>query len=399
MRPDIALDRVDHPIAREREAGICLAPPWVAGLRPYKRGTLRALADCDRRRAVIKLDSNEAPGPPRHIIEELVEFLRQPGAINHYPDEECRALREGLSTYVGQPVRHIVPFCGADGALEAVARSFLMPGDDAVLVSPCYDQFRAFVELAGARPRSVTAGASPLQFDYASFLAGCRAVRSPKLIYLINPNSPAGYAIDEAAIIETLAAFPNSLVVVDETYVEFAPCLASSIALVRRAENLIVVRSFSKAFGLAGLRLGYAIAPPRIADMLEKVRNVKAVTSLAQAAGLAVLGSKDHYRRQALHIQATRRWFVRAVRAAGITAHDTHANFVLIETAAPSCVSTFLGQSGIRVRDLSWISGLEKFIRITVTTRGEMAGVLDAVIAAIGRPRVDGADGGRSRHG
>jgi histidinol-phosphate aminotransferase len=385
MRPQIALDPVDRPAAAKREAGICLPAPWIAGLRPYKRGTLREPAQGDRRRAVIKLDSNEAPGPPPHIIEELVEFLREPGAMNHYPDEECRALRQGLSAYVGQPARHIVPFCGADGALEAIARSFLIPGDEAVLVSPCYDQFRAFVELAGAQPRSITAGASPLQFDCASFLTSCRAVRSPKLIYLINPNSPAGYAIDEAAIIETLAAFPNSLVVVDETYMEFAPRLTSSIALVRRAKNLIVVRSFSKAFGLAGLRLGYAIAPPRIADVLEKVRNVKAVTSLAQAAGLAVLGSIDHYRRRVVDMQATRRWFVRALRTAGITAHDTHANFVLIETAAPPSVSAVLGQSGIRVRDLSWISGLEKFIRVTVTTRSEMGDVLNAVIVAIDR--------------
>ena len=302
MRPERSLDCELRSLAAAREAGDdlnCMPPPWIAELRPYRRGIPPEARDGADPGVVIKLDSNEGLNPPRHIIDKLIEFLQRPGAINHYPDEDCHALRCGLSAYIDQPANQIVPFCGADGALEAVARTFLAPGDGVILTAPCYDQFRAIVELAGARPRYVKPGASPLQFDRAAFLEGCRAAGFAKLIYLVNPNSPGGYAVDEDAIVETLTAFPNSLVVVDETYIEFAPHLRSAIPLLRQAENLIVVRSFSKAFGLAGLRLGFAVAPPRIADTLEKVRNGKAVTALAQVAGLAALGSRDHFRAQA----------------------------------------------------------------------------------------------------
>jgi histidinol-phosphate aminotransferase len=367
------------------EEGVVPAP-WIAQLRPYKRRLIQNPAE-PADGAMLRLDSNEGTEPPQFIVDELVAFLQQPGAINHYPDEDCRALVLRLSAYVARPAQEIVVFCGADGALEAIARAFLVPGDEAIVVSPSYDQFRAFVELAGARARFVNAGKSPLRFEAAHFLQGCRIASSAKLIYLVNPNNPAGYLIDENTIVAIARAFPRSLVVVDETYIEFVPDANSSATLLDRVRNVIVVRSFSKAFGLAGLRLGYVIASAATAQILQKVRNGKSVTALSQVAGLAVLRNMESYRIRFRRMQATRNWFVRALRAAGATVHGTNANFVLVETADPSSLAAALARNGIRVRDLSWMNRLERYLRITVATREQMAFALQTLLRIIDEER------------
>src|SRR5262249_48645725 len=155
---------------------------------------------------------------------------------------------------------------------------------------------------------------------------GCRAAPAAKLIYLVNPNNPAGYLIEADGVLAVARAFPHSLVVVDETYIEFARDARSSIAALDEVSNLVVVRSFSKAFGLAGLRLGYVVANADVVSLLGKVRNGKSVTALAQAAGLSALDHLDHYRARFEQVRSTRDWFLRNVRAAGVAAHDSHAN-------------------------------------------------------------------------
>jgi histidinol-phosphate aminotransferase len=365
------------------EAGVVPAP-WIAQLRPYKRRLIQDQAESED---VLRLDSNEGIAPPQFIVDELVAFLQRPGAINHYPDEDCRALMQSLSGYVARPAQEIVVFCGADGALEAIARAFLAPDDEAIVVSPSYDQFRVFVELAGARPRFVHAAESPLRFDRSHFLSGGRIAPSAKLIYLVNPSNPAGYLIDQNTIADIARAFPRSLVIVDETYIEFAPGANSSAGLLDRVGNLIVVRSFSKAFGLAGLRLGYAIANPDTAQILHKVRNGKSVTALSQAAGLAALANIEDYRAGFSRMRATRDWFVRALQDAGVTAHNTNANFVLVETSNPPALAAALARNGIRARDLSWMNRLDRYLRFTITTRDQMAFALRTLLRVIGEEK------------
>jgi len=351
--------------------------------RAYTRGTLRHPPGHPGP-DILKLDSNEGLDAPQCLIDRLTSFLHEPSAINHYPDEDCLTLRKGLSNYLGCDPQWIVPFCGADGALEAIARAFLAPGDDAVLVTPGYDQFRSTVELAGARPRFVGTGSSVWHFDCDAFLLGCRTPPA-KLTYLINPNSPVGYVIDDASLLRIAASAPDRLLIVDETYMEFAPHARSAVRLLGRIANLVVVRSFSKAFGLASLRLGYAVASPSIAQVLDRVRNVKAVTSLAQLAGLTVLENKDHFSAQVNRLIATRAWFVRALRGEGIAARDTNGNFVLIECDAPAELAAALARRGIRVRDLSWINRLERCLRISISTRPVMERVLQHLIELVPR--------------
>jgi len=363
------------------EGGVVPAP-WIAGLRPYKRRLIQNPAGPEDN-AVLRLDSNEGIGPPPFVVAELLAFLQRPGAISHYPDEDCSALVQGLSAYVGRPAQEIVVFCGADGALEAISRAFLSPDDEAILVSPSYDQFRVFVELAGARPRFVNGGESPLDFSAMHFLQGSRIAPSAKLIYLVNPNNPAGYLIEEDAIVEIARAFPRSLVVVDETYIEFAAHAGSATRLLDHVANVIVVRSFSKAFGLAGLRLGYAVANAHTAQILHKVRNVKSVTALSQVAGLAALAQIENYRSQFSQLRATRDWFAGALRAAGVTVHVGHANFVLMEAESPPALAAALARDGIRVRDLSWMDRMERYLRITIATRDQMAIVLRRLLRLV----------------
>jgi histidinol-phosphate aminotransferase len=354
--------------------------PWIAAAKPYTRGTLRQPVQGGV--ALLKLDSNEGLDPPDAVIERVVAFLRRPGAMNHYPDEDCRALRQALAAYVGCDAAQIVPACGADGALEAIARAFLAPGERAALVCPGYDQFRAFVEFTGAKADLIETGESVFRFDAGAFLDGCRSGPPPKLIYLISPNNPLGYAIGHDDIADIATAFPASVLVIDETYLEFEPHAASAARLLDQLPNLIVVRSFSKAFGLAGLRLGYLVAQPQVADTLDKLRNVKAVTALSQVAGLAVLENLEHFRLRMLQTRATRDWLVHELGAAGLKAHGGHANFILVECRNPSALTKALGQDGIRVRDLSWVRRLEGCVRISITNQRDMRRALHALLAA-----------------
>jgi histidinol-phosphate aminotransferase len=376
----------DSSAADRRKTGVS-TPPWIAALRPYRRRLVPPGVALDDN--AIHLDSNEGIAPPASIVDQLVAFLRRPGAINHYPDEDCSALVCRLAAYVERPEQEIVVFCGADGALEAIVRAFMAPHDEAILVSPSYDQFRVFVELAGAQARCVDAAPSPLAFDSGYFLDGCGPASAAGVIYVVNPNNPAGYLIDSTTIAEIADAFPHRIVIVDETYIEFAANTRSSAGLLDRFSNLVVVRSFSKAFGLAGLRLGYAIANPAIAQILKTVRNGKAVTALAQAAGLAVLDQLDRYRDEFETMRATRDWFVRELRSNGFAAHGSEANFALIDTDSPSRLAAALARHGIRARDLSWMRRLDRLLRITITTESQMASVLTALRQVVGQTTIE----------
>lgn len=381
-------------VGAERTRRDCILPsPWVAQLRPYERRLMRPAAV--EREQTLRLDSNEGSDPPPFIVDRLAAFLREPGAINRYPDEHCEALVRRLSAHVGCPEQQILVFDGADGALEAISRAFLSPRDEAIVAAPSYDQFRVFVETAGARVWFVNAAQSPLHFDLPHFMQGCRAAPAPRLIYLVNPSNPAGYLIDADSILAIAGAFPHSLVVVDETYMEFVCDAQSAAGAVNEFPNLAVVRSFSKAFGLAGLRLGYVIANAAIVQLLGKVRNGKSVTSLAQFAGLLVLENLDHYRSRFAEVRSTRDWFVRGLRASGVDAHESSANFALIECDDPPGLAAALAHNGIRARDLSWISRLERFLRITIGSQDQMAVVLAAMqrIAAERRTNGHAADG------
>jgi len=332
----------------------------------------------DHPERVLKLDWNESPSVCQTVKERLAEFLNRPGAINWYPDVEARDLVQKIAAFVKCPPGLILPFAGSDAALETICKTYLSPGDIAVAVHPGYDHFRVYAQSCGGRVFHVVPGDDPLAFSAPAFIEKTKRIEAPKLIYLINPNNPVGYSIRNDDLLSIIKAFPETGVVLDEAYIEFFDINASSVPLTSRYDNLIVCRSFSKAFGLAGLRLGYVISDKGNLAHLGKVRNPNSVSMFAQIAGSALL---ENFHAIAEHIERVREgrdWFAESYRKMGGVAISGEANFVLVAVSKPEEVIRSLRQRRIFVRDRSHVQGMAGMIRITAGYRDVMQRVLGA---------------------
>jgi len=201
-----------------------------------------------------------------------------------------------------------------------------------------------------------------------------------KMVFIGNPDNPAGTYVTRPELMRFFQAIPQRVMVfMDEAYYEYAQChrdYPDGVRLLRRFKNLIVSRTFSKMYGLAGLRIGYGIADPAVIDIIDRVREPFNVNSVAQAAALACLQDRDFYTRMAQRIESQRLYFYRRLRALGIDFIPTATNFILIRTDQDSRVVTRkLLQQGIIVRDMA-VWGLERFIRVSIGTQTENQKIL-----------------------
>jgi len=368
--------RIDPTNESHGRASLVTAPYWVAQMGAYDgmpRSTASGSPDPE-----LYLDSNEGPAPSEAVRERLRQVLLRPQTVNRYPPADTPALREAIASCIGCAPSEISLFAGANGALAALCQAFLAPGDKAVLAVPTYDPFRCYVETAGAKPIMACNRDDPLGFDEARFLDHCLGAGA-KIIYLVNPNNPAGYTIDLTFIDALAGACPSSLLIVDETYIEFSEKASSAVSLSRRHGNISVVRSFSKAYGLAGLRLGYTVASPATTALVRKVRDGKSVTALAVEAELAVIGDIAHYEKKIGDIVETRKWCLGVLRSQGLSVRDCDANFLLLETPSPGDLAAAFASRGIHVRNLSQRSGLESILRISIGEKHEMETMTEAL--------------------
>ena len=316
-------------------------------------------------RGVLKLDWNESPESYEIVRKRLMTLLTQAGCINWYPDVSAIDLCKAIAHRVGVSPLQVLAFGGSDVALETVARVYLDPGDSVCVPQPGYDNFRVYAESCGARVVSVGVGSSPFEFSVEQFIAALLSVKQPKAIYLINPNNPLGYLLSIEQIKAVLEHFPDSVVLLDEAYIEFADSEASAVGLVRSHENLFVFRSFSKAFGMAGLRLGYLVSDQRNLSQVKKLRNGKNVSMFAQVAGEALLKNMEVVNRHVAKVIAGKKYFIQKFTGMGGSVLDGAGNFSLIRVPKPQEVMFRLKAAGIYARDRSQIPGLAGTIRIT----------------------------------
>jgi histidinol-phosphate aminotransferase len=330
----------------------------VTTLKPYINGNhTRELIQNHKR--CLKLDSNEATvSPSPRVITAITQYLTE-GPLNWYPDVEATELREKLSDYTKLDKDYILCFNGSDHALETICRAYLNPGDAVLFFPPTYDHFRVYVESCDAHFQSAMMDE---QQNLAQAIKG--NLTTPRMVYLVNPNNPTGTYIDHTHIEEALEQFPRTLFVIDEAYFEF--CGQTMAKHVTRYSNLIVTRSFSKAFGLASLRIGYTLASAKRNKELDKIRVGKNINALAQVAACASLDDIDHMNRYVDEVHLAKEWLLEKFESAGITARDTAANFLLIQIPNPQDTIKKLEEHNIYIRDRSKIPQLEGFIRITV---------------------------------
>ena len=311
----------------------------------------------------IKLASNENPWAPVQGVQDAISSAV--AGVNRYGDNTAAAVRSALSEWLGVETNSIAVGCGSSGLLQQLFMVYVDAGDEVLYPYPSFEVYPIFSKLFGATAVPVSL------VDYAIDLdaVGAAVTEATKLIFLATPNNPTGTSISVDGIRGFVESIPDDvIVVVDEAYREFnAPAMGDPVELCSEHRNVVVTRTFSKAFGLAGMRTGYAVADPDIVEELEKVKLPFSVNNLAQAAAVAAI----EYRAEALQrvdeLIAERTRCIEALRAEGIEPPEQNANFIFIPTGeATLAIAQRMEQKGVVTRPFPDLG-----LRITVGTADE----------------------------
>jgi len=315
----------------------------------------------------IKLNTNENPYPPSPRVAEAIATAFD-GRLRRYPDPVGTAFRKAAARHHGVDPSMILAGNGSDDLLTIITRAFVGPGELVIYPTPSYILYRTLVELQNARALEVPF-ADDWTLDPKVF-----AHPEARAAYLANPNSPSGTCLASGAVSVLANAMPCPLVV-DEAYGNFAE--TSCVGLIHDHPNVIVTRTFSKGYGLAGIRLGYLIARPEIVAGLEKVKDSYNCDTLSLLGGEAALEDKLYLAETRGKILATRRRLTLALRDLGYRVPDSSANFVWCEGGPPArSVYEALKARKILVRLMRY-PGREDGLRITVGTDGEIDRLLE----------------------
>ena len=354
-----------EPCLREvpRPAGIDVARP-VRSLTPYEAVSSQGAIGAHAAQDVFKLDWNESTiAPSPKVREAIAEYMTRSGGLNWYPTLGSRNLLDALGEYTGLTSDKLLATNGSDDGLHLICSTYLDHGDDVVVPVPTYNHFVVFAQSRGANIIRVQAD-SPFDPN----LDGIRAAMSPstRLVYLVSPNNPTGIVYRPEQVERLCQDFPNTLVVLDEAYFEFAQI--SGMSLVGRYPNLIVTRTFSKAFGLAGLRVGYLGAHPAIVEGLHRIYNPKSVNTLGQIGAIAALNDLPYLDAFLAEVIEAKTLLADFFEARDVDAHITPANFVVVRCADIGATLNALEARGVYVRDRSSYPGLAGCLRMTVGT-------------------------------
>ena len=323
---------------------------------------------------IAKLDGNEnLYGPCQAAVEAVA---RTPFEI--YPDPDQRRLRAALAEYTGLPPERIVAGAGSDELIDLVARAVLAPGDAIIDCPPSFGMYRFTAEVCGASVRSI-----PRQADFTldSGALARQIDERTKLLFLTSPNNPSGNLLSPEELEHCLALGP--WVVVDEAYIEFAGLVNSYARLVVQHENLIVLRTFSKWAGLAGLRLGYALLPSAFADILRRIKQPYTPNVAAEAAGIASLEHRGELMERVAAVVAERERLLGALaRFDYLSPIPSRANFILCRVlrGSASALRDRLRERGVFLRYFDR-DPLRGCIRISVARPHETALLLEALAA------------------
>ncbi|HPD97291.1 MAG TPA: histidinol-phosphate transaminase [Synergistales bacterium] len=352
----------------------------VLGMEPYVPGKtieeVRRELGLDR---IVKLGSNENPYAP--FPASAAAMRDEIENINRYPDIAFEEIKELLAGIHGVDPKNIAISHGAEGMLQAMAKCFLEPGDEVLLPSATYSLYRELSKLMGGRIVDVPLKDHTLDLEAVSDAATERA----KLVWLCNPNNPTGTVFHPGLLDGLLDSLPSTAwVVLDEAYAEFAEqdLLPDRARLVSGGRNVISIRTFSKAYGLAGARIGYAIAREEVITAIDTVSEPFNANRVGIAGAVAVLTlDREACERARQMIISDRGKTSDALKEMGLEVAPSHTNFIFFETPFPAdAVAEDLLKQGIIVRPCGgW--GYDRAIRVTIGTGEENS----AFLAALGR--------------
>lgn len=363
---------------------LALAQPGVQKLSPYVPG--KPVDELARElgldpAGIVKLASNENPlGPSPKALEAIRAELAE---LTRYPDGNGFALKSRLAVRYGVQPQQVTLGNGSNDILELVARAYLAPGLNAVFSEHAFAVYPIATQAVGAQGKVVPA--KDFGHDLAAMLAAIDA--DTRVVFIANPNNPTGTWFGPQALSEFLARVPEQvLVVLDEAYIEYAEGdeLPDGLDYLARYPNLLVSRTFSKAYGLAALRVGYAISSAQIADVLNRVRQPFNVNSLALAGACAALGDSEYLAKSRQLNDAGMAQLEAGCRELGLGWIASKGNFIAIDFARDTAaINQALLREGVIVRPVAGY-GMPNYLRVSIGLAEENARFLEALAKVLG---------------
>ncbi len=353
-----------------------ILPPWSTRIRPYPPGKPIEEVERELGRTAIKLASNENPLGPSPKAQEAIR--RCLDRVHYYPDGSGYYLREKLAQIHHLDMNQIILGAGSTDLIELVAKTFLTAGDDAITSESAFYMYRLAIEDMGTG--LVLTPMREQTFDLAAIAHA--VTHRTKVIYLGNPNNPTGTMFTAEDLDRLLDALPpRVLVVLDEAYYEYVqrPDYSHSVDYVREGRNILVLRTFSKVHGLAGIRLGYGMGHRELIESLHRIRSPFNANSLAQAAGKAALDDTEHIARSVESNTREMNFVTEELTIMGVRYTPSVGNFLLMDTGR-DCEEDFvrLLHEGVIVRPMK-IYGFPTSQRVTIGRHEENEIFLEAL--------------------
>jgi histidinol-phosphate aminotransferase len=359
-----------------------LIPDYIRGLPVYVPG--RPIEEVERELKIraVKLASNENPlGPSPKAIEAAKRALAE---AHRYPDGGTHALRETLAARTGLAAEELFVGLGSSEIIDLASRVMLRAGLQGLTSFGSYAPFSVAIRASGAE--LVLAPQKNFAFDLEAMAAAISP--TTRVIYLANPNNPTGTAFSLAELEKFLACVPESvLVVLDEAYVHYAPSLnrRKTEEIFRRRGNLLILRTFSKVYGLAGMRIGFAIGRPELLAAMNKLKTPFNTSGVAQAAALAAIDDREHVTRCIETNAFERKRLSDGLRALGLAPVPSETNFIFMNVGPEAKeISDELLERGVIVRPLGWM-GMPEAMRISVGTADENGKCLAALAGILAK--------------
>jgi histidinol dehydrogenase len=347
------LARAEGLFAHAEAAAALAGKTQRAAVAPRERATLASVARYSPSRPPCEIDLTDNTnlfGPPPAVLAELVRV--SPHAISRYPTPYADELRAALARVAGVDEGCIVTGCGSDDLLDAIFRAFADPGEPLVYCPPTFSIVPSFAAANGLRPE-------PSPLDAAAMVR-----LGPRIIYLCAPNNPTGALLPEGLLSELLEQ-TRALVVLDEAYIDFAS-VESQVREAARSSRLVVVRTLSKAYGLAGVRVGWAVAAPPVALAIERARGPYKVGGVAERLALAALRDEEWVRARAAETIDLRTRFVSELGRRGFSPLPSEANFVCVPVPDARGAAEAMRARGVSVRAFPALLGVGDVLRISI---------------------------------
>ena len=336
-----------------------IAQPGIMQIAPYQGGkaTLNGVDN------VIKLSSNENPAGPSPLAAEAV--IDSASTVHRYPSTDHRALREAIAATHGLDANRVICGAGSDEIIAFLCQTYAGSGDEVIHTEHGFAMYRISAMAAGATPVEVPERERVTDVD--AILAGC--TDRTRLVFIANPNNPTGTMIGTAEVARLAEGLPpQALLVLDGAYAEFVDGFDAGAALIETRDNVVMTRTFSKLYGLGGLRIGWGYGPAAIIDVLNRVRGPFNVSGTALAAAEAAIGDTDYVTHCRAENAKWRAWLADALAASGVPSDTSCANFILARFAdqkeAGAC-DEYLQSQGLIVRQVAGYK-LPHALRITV---------------------------------